>query len=627
MKNKLGLAFICIVSFFLFVGCKSNTTSELENINQIVSWLEEELPNMTREDLVLPSTHPTLGGEITWTSVDPLIISNTGKIVDSNSNEEAMLEYKIVLGKHVRTNFLEVFVVSKTIDDAADEFSSQFAAIIARDYNLKTSFFDAYTVTWESSDEEVFSNEGVFTSPFNATTITISYTVTAINPIESKSYTLDLPAYRMRGDTRKQYILERLDSYFDGKTVLDKTKTLPTDIGINGTILEWYDANNNKVNSLEEVTTYIIPNVGVDLTVKVVTQDEPFNVMCRYQTEESNAQALMRKITSVDLVKEMKVGWCLGNTFDSPSETAWSNPVTTKKMIDKVKEAGFNVLRIPVTWEGHFNTSDPYTIDEAWISRYQEVINYAIDDKTFVILNMHHERWNSTSYANQERASLLMEKLWTQIGERFACYDEHLIFEGMNEPRIYEASDSIQWSGCEEAFTVINHLNQVFVNTIRSLGGNNSYRHLLVTTNGAGTSEAIISNLTVPEDPYVIVSVHAYAPYDFAHDKTETTTWSKDNYSDTSPIDGVFERINNYFLKEGIAVIMGEFATRDKNNLASRLEWLEYYLTKATALGVPCLWWDTGQVQTPENMTFSIFNRVTSTWLFPEIVEALMEYS
>ena len=178
--------------------------------------------------------------------------------------------------------------------------------------------------------------------------------------------------------------------------------------------------------------------------------------------------------------------------------------------------------------------------------------------------------------------------------------------------------------GNQESFDCINHLNNVFVNTIRGLGGNNRYRHLMITTNGAGTSEAILSNLDIINDDYVIVSVHAYTPYDFAHDKTTITSWSVNNLSQTKSIDDVFNRLNNHFISKGIPVIMGEFASRDKNNLSSRLAWLEYYLDKAVSLGIPCVWWDTGQFKSDENMTFSIFNRNTLEWLFPEIVEMLV---
>ena len=615
---------ICLLLFFiLFIsGCKSDTTKDVK-IKDIAAWLNEIIPDTIKEDINLPSTHPEHGGVITWKSFNPSVISDSGEILIDSSIEEVMLEYTIEFKDNSFTYYIVINVVGVSIDNIGDLFWSQFSKVISRDYKVTDSYMDYYTVKWTSSNESIFSNTGKYTAPFMDTTITINYEVSSNDGLEKKQYSKEIIVIGMNSSQKEEYIKEKIKNYFNNNFVIKEEVLLPTSIDINGVKLKWEDPNKKTVTKLEDVSTNIIPKVGVFLTCTVNTSNETFTFEMLFQSVEANEETNFRIIKSVELVKEMKVGWNLGNTFDSPNETAWGNPKTTKQMIDEVKKAGFNVIRFPVTWEGHF---DPitYKIDEAWFNRVQEVINYIIDEDTFVILNMHHERWNSTSYNNQTKASLIMEKLWTQIGTRFKDYDEHLIFEGMNEPRIYEGTDSVQWSGTAESFAVINHLNNVFVNTIRNLDGNNKYRHLMITTNGAGTSDAILSNLSVMNDQYVIVSVHAYTPYDFAHDKTTVTTWSKTNTSQTKAIDDVFARLNKYFISKGIPVIMGEFSSRDKNNLSSRLEWLDYYLDKANSLGIPCVWWDTGQEQTIENMTFSIFNRRKLTWLFPEIVEMLV---
>lgn len=605
------------------------TEDEEAIANEVAQWMIDQV-QIDGSNISLPNEHPVYSAVIVWGTNQPEAIDFDLKRVFPQK-EQIEIEVSVsITYKSAQSTVVAPFVV-QGVDTTvvAAQFIDQFFPIISRNYKLKTQYtaFGGTTVLWESSHPHVFSSEGIYQAPFNDTPITITYTVLTTHPEVSHRYEKEFIALRMTHSEREQTIRQWLLDHFSENGILDETTVFPTTIGLDGVSLTWYDANQQPLSVLGDVSTYIIPNVGVDLVILVATNDYPFEMKVRYQTEESNLEAVMRRIPSIDLIKEMKVGWNLGNTFDSPSETAWGNPKTTKAMIDAVKNAGFNVLRIPVTWEGHFSETGEYLIDEAWMNRVQEVINYAIDDQTFVILNMHHERWNSTTHQNKDRASLIMEKLWTQIGTRFANYDEHLIFEGMNEPRIYEASASIQWGGNTEAFEVINHLNHVFVNTVRSLGGNNRHRHLMITTNGAGTSEAILSALTIPDDRYVIVSVHAYSPYDFAHDKTTVTVWDKNNPSQTNPIDGVFNRLYDKFIRHDIAVIMGEFASRDKSNLDSRLAWLEYYMTKASNIGIPCVWWDTGQVQTVSNMTFSIFNRATQTWLFPEIVEALMEHS
>lgn len=628
MENYILMKWIQIIVALLTILFLSACGTEaldttINTAEEIAIWIEEELPNAIAENIHLPKQHPTLGGSISWQSSDESLLTNNGNILPGVINQEVTLTYTITIGSIEKIGEHTVLIVGMSVDAVAIAFENQFASVIVRDYTLITSYYDLFIVSWSSSHEEIFSNQGVYNAPFYDTLIQITYTVDSITLNESKIYEKEIVARSMNLIERSKLVQAYLNTYFNFTNILEIDATFPQNIEELEVTLSWEDANGEKLMKFSDVTTHIIPNVGVDLTVNVTTKDQVFSFLVRYQSQESNSTAQMRNIPSIDLIKEMRVGWNLGNTFDSPSEIAWGNPKTTKTMIDTIKSAGFNVLRIPVTWEGHFS-GENYLIDEAWMNRVQEVINYAIDNNTFVIINMHHERWNSTSYMNKEQASIIMEKLWTQIGTRFSNYNEYLLFEGMNEPRIYEASDSIQWGGSSESFEVINHLNQVFVNTVRSLGGNNRYRHLMITTNGAGTSDAILSSLVVPNDPNVIVSLHSYAPYDFAHDKTTNTTWSKDKLSDTNPIDGVFDRIDRYFIQENIAVIMGEFASRDKNNIAARLAWLSYYLNKANERDIPCIWWDTGQVQTPDNMTFSIFNRRTSTWLFPEIVEMLM---
>lgn len=150
------------------------------------------------------------------------------------------------------------------------------------------------------------------------------------------------------------------------------------------------------------------------------------------------AKGEIRDISSMELIGELTAGWNLGNTLDATgktlsSETAWGNPTTTKEMFDKVKEAGFDLIRIPVTWEGHMDSEN--NIDPEWMERVKTVVDYAIDDDTYVIINLHHEEWNNPFYDNKDAACAKIKSVWAQIAECFKDYDEHLIFEGQNEPR------------------------------------------------------------------------------------------------------------------------------------------------------------------------------------------------
>ena len=131
----------------------------------------------------------------------------------------------------------------------------------------------------------------------------------------------------------------------------------------------------------------------------------------------------IRDLPSMELVKEIKIGWSLGNTLDAPdandltSETSWGNPYTTKEMITAVKDAGFNIIRFPTTWGNHMDENN--NVDEAWMNRVQEVVDYAYSQDMFVILNIHHEDWHDPYYETEEASIEKLKALWTQIGTHY----------------------------------------------------------------------------------------------------------------------------------------------------------------------------------------------------------------
>ncbi len=336
----------------------------------------------------------------------------------------------------------------------------------------------------------------------------------------------------------------------------------------------------------------------------------------------------MRDINAIDLVKEIKIGWNLGNTLDSSgtgkfSEISWGNPLTKKVMIDKVKEAGFNTLRIPITWQQHIGSAPDYKIDKGWLDRVQDVVNYGIANDMYVIINMHHEDWYSPYYDKKDAAIDQMKKTWKQIADRFQNYDEHLIFEGMNEPRHKGAPD--EWTGGnKEGWDVINQLNAAFVGTIRDAGGNNSLRHLMIPPYAASSNTMVWEKFEVPKDKKVIVSIHAYTPYNFALNINGTSDWSITNKNDTYEIDTLVKNINDYFISKGIPVILGEYGALDKDNLSCRIAWAEYYVKKAKENGIPCIVWDNGNfVGNGERL--GLLDRIKLTWKYPEIIDAFMK--
>lgn len=331
-------------------------------------------------------------------------------------------------------------------------------------------------------------------------------------------------------------------------------------------------------------------------------------------------------ITALELTADIKVGWNIGNTLDATGgsgltqETSWGNPAVTPELIQAVKDAGFNAVRIPTTWERQMD--DNNVIREDWIARVQEIVDYAYSRDMYVILNMHHEEWYQPYADKEEEISAKMTACWTQIAERFKDYDEHLIFEGMNEPRW--KNTQFEWNGGnDEGREVVNHLNKVFVDAVRATGGNNQYRFLMVCPYGANSSESALSALEITDDDRLIVSVHAYIPYSFALQNPGSDKWLASKPNCTKEIDELAEVLDRLFISKGQAVIVGECGAMNRENEEYRAQWAEYYFAKFKEIGVPCFWWDNGSFYSGE--TFGLFDRHTNEVKYPVLLEAMMK--
>ena len=338
-------------------------------------------------------------------------------------------------------------------------------------------------------------------------------------------------------------------------------------------------------------------------------------------------------ITAAQLVADIKIGWNLGNSLDAydltwlpanPTvtqlETGWSNPVTTKAMITAVKNAGFNAIRIPVSWDKASDSKHKIRAD--WMKRVTIVVNYAVDNDMYVILNTHHDE-HIFKFTEAEKTTSLaaFRKIWEQIADNFKNYNEKLIFEGLNEPRTKGSAQ--EWSGGTAAeHAVLNDYYPVFIDVVRKSGGNNDKRILMINTYAASSTPTALDGLTLPTDTIankLIVSVHAYEPYNFAlNEAVNFNTWSSSNPADTSPINAAIDNVYNKFVSNGTPVIMGEFGAVVKDNESSRAQWAEYYVTYAAGKGIKCVYWDDGGL-------FKLFNRQNNQWLYPQVVTALMK--
>ncbi len=343
----------------------------------------------------------------------------------------------------------------------------------------------------------------------------------------------------------------------------------------------------------------------------------------------SNAEEIQvayRNDDAQKIVDAIKVGWNLGNSLDcydvtwsvTDFETAWGNPKTTKQMIDTVKAAGFNAVRIPVSWTDHLDSEG--NIDGLWLKRVQQVVDYAMDDNLYTILNMHHDdyTWLTPVYYKEQEVTEKYIKVWSQIADRFKNYDTKLLFEGLNEPRLVNSAD--EWTGgTAEERDVINHLLQVFVDTVRNSGGNNGMRTLVITTHAASITENALNGLKIPEDDNLILSIHNYAPWKFtSYDFKENNTFTK---TDQDELNYEFDTLYRRFVSKGIPVIIGEFGAENKNNTDARAEYYAYYLQAAAKRGIPCFIWDNN---TPDGEgSYGMLNRDDCSWYYPEIIESI----
>jgi aryl-phospho-beta-D-glucosidase BglC (GH1 family) len=329
-------------------------------------------------------------------------------------------------------------------------------------------------------------------------------------------------------------------------------------------------------------------------------------------------------MSAAEIVKDMKIGWNLGNTLDcynvtwevSDFETAWGNPRTTKAMIDTVKKEGFNAVRIPISWNEHMNGN---IIDGDWLNRVNEVVDYVIDNDMYAIINVHHDdyTWLNPSKADEAAVKAKLVSIWEQLSDRFKNYDQHLLFEGMNEPRIIGGQD--EWTGgTAEEREVINHLFQAFVDTVRKSGGNNSSRALIITSHAASIEADAVNDIVVPDDDRIIVSIHYYSPWDFAGGENGKSDWGSD--SEKKDLDKGFDFLKSKFIDKGVPVIIGEFGATNKNNDSVRASYMEYYVKSAKSRGITCFIWDNGTKD-----EFGLLDRNSLTWYFKNVVDAAVK--
>lgn len=344
-----------------------------------------------------------------------------------------------------------------------------------------------------------------------------------------------------------------------------------------------------------------------------------------YETPSS-----MLDITSQKLVSNIRVGWNLGYSLEAcisdldgntlpdvtpptgkvPDETLWGNPPASEQLFNALLDSGVNAVRLPITWRGHVDKD--FNIDENWLNRVKQVVDYAINCGMYVIITVYHDGAFDTDYgawirnaAKDYDTTIAQYKyLWQQIADKFCAYNERLLFESMNEVEFYGTP-------ADEAYDLLNRLNQEFVDTVRGTSGNNLRRHLVIAGYNADISSTCDSRFVMPEDTAgkCILSVHYYTPVTFCRASIR-------NYwgipSEQRWMEQQVQTLKTKFVDNDIPVMITEYGAKGKD-AASRVFFCEKLLKLCRDNDIAAFLWDDG----------SELDRTTFEWHTPELIEAL----
>jgi endoglucanase len=333
--------------------------------------------------------------------------------------------------------------------------------------------------------------------------------------------------------------------------------------------------------------------------------------------------------TAKVLAAKMFAGWNLGNTLEATGgETAWGNPLTTQRFIDSVKATGINAIRIPCGWNSYIENTATCKLSASWLARVKEVVDYCIRDGMYAIINIHWDGgWleNNPTLDKQYTVNAKQKALWQQIAVNFRDYDEHLLFAGTNEVNTGSVTP------VADNFTVQMSFNQTFVDAVRSTGGKNSYRNLIIqafnTNIDLAVAHLIVSNDTIKNR--LMVEVHYYDPWEFCGLEADATwgtvkyNWgapyslygSEANWGQEDYVITQFQKMKTNFVDKGYPVILGEFGalrrstltgTTLEHHLGSRAWYFQYVAQKAKTYGLVPFYWDNGSTA---NFGCAMFNR------------------
>ena len=363
------------------------------------------------------------------------------------------------------------------------------------------------------------------------------------------------------------------------------------------------------------------------------------------------AGTTFNNLNQSQITEAMGVGYNLGNSLEAassgtPNETAYGNPKLTEDLVLAAKDAGFKSIRIPVSYLSMIDDNNGYKIDSSWLDRVQQVVDYCVDNDMYAIVNMHGDGyttvtggWLLCGSSDQTKIKAKYKACWEQIADRFKNYDEHLIFESMNEE-----FDGTYGTPSRTAYANINAYNQIFVDTVRKTGGNNDQRWLLIPGWNTNITYTVGNyGFSLPTDNYrdssistprIMISVHYYDPWDFCGEESSNVTQWGDtatnsskisSWGDESALKSQFSSLYNKFVAAGYPVVIGEYGSIDKSaydstSAAQRAEFAKKVCTYAKKYGMVPVLWDNGYTGT---YGFGVIDRSTCKVTQQKIIDAI----
>jgi aryl-phospho-beta-D-glucosidase BglC (GH1 family) len=408
----------------------------------------------------------------------------------------------------------------------------------------------------------------------------------------------------------------------------------------NTTVQVTASKNDNNISRTALLTLKANHAPPVEIVVKQLASLYP-----AYNTSPLLPDATGMGSSAAELASKIKLGWNIGNSLEAiGSETAWGNPKVSKELIGLIKKSGFNAVRIPCSWNQYLANSANAQIKTEWLDRVKEVVQYCIDHDMYVLLNIHWDGgWleNNCTVAKQVENNAKQKAFWEQIATHLRDFDERLMFAGTNEPNVENATQ----------MSVLHSYLQTFIDAVRSTGGRNSYRVLVVqgpSTDIDKTNKLMLSLPTDPTPNRMMVEIHYYTPWNFCG-LTEDASWGKMfyywgkiNHSTTDPtrnatwgeeneLIGYFKKMKTQFVDKGIPVVLGEYSATRRltltgdnltRHLASRAYWTKTVTKQAKLHGMLPFYWDNGGTG---NDACGIFDRHQNKAVDQLVLDALIQ--